>query len=520
MPGGRFSPVNRRDVLRGAFGMGALRPAGASLTPAAQGHGSEPNVLMIMADQLIPHLTGTYGHPIVRTPNMDRLAARGVRFDAAYTPHPLCAPARACLMTGRLSSDIGVYDNAAPLDCDEPTVAHYLDRAGYDTAIAGKMHFVGPDQYHGFRRRLSHDIYPEGFDWTKPRDHKTPGTHARGYVSSGIRVVNQPGDKGSKVLQLDEEAHRVGLDYLRARGGDGAPFFLTVSYNHPHEPFHPLREFWDLYEGQDIPIPKDPADYEERLSIMDRWLNRHHGTDKINVRDPKSLSTLHRAYYAMVSYFDDRAGQILDALEQSGLAQNTVVILTGDHGDMLGQRGMVQKRCFYEWSARVPMLLAFPDGRGAGGVVETPVSLVDVFPTILDVTGIGNDRRLPLDGRSLLGHLDGEAKTDRPVFSEQHSEGVYTTCFMVRQGSYKYVHIHDHDYQLFDLEKDPGEWNNLAGNPDYRGVEQDLRSLILDRFDPESIELDLRASLARREFIRDAAGDRKPDWSLTPDPVS
>jgi len=515
--------VNRRDVLRSTLGFGALQAAGAASGAPAQGRSGQPNIVMIMADQLAPHLTGTYGHPVVQTPNLDKLASRGVRFDAAYTPHPLCAPARACLMTGRLSSDIGVWDNAAPLDCDEPTMAHYLDRAGYDTAIAGKMHFVGPDQHHGFHRRLSHDIYPAGFDWTKSRDHKRPRTHAGNYVPSGLRVVNQPlraGEKAPRVLELDEEAQRTGLEYLRARGNDGAPFFLTVSYNHPHEPFHPLKEFWDLYEGKDIPIPEEPPDWDQRLSIMDRWLNRHHGSDKINVRDPKGLAELHRAYYAMVSYFDDRAGKIIDALEENGLAENTVVIVTGDHGDMLGQRGMVQKRCFYEWSARVPLLMAFPDGRDAGRSIDTPVSLVDVFPTVLDVAGVERERRLPLDGRSLLGHLNGEANPDRPVFSEQHSEGVYSTCFMVRQGRYKYVHIHGHEYQLFDLEKDPGEWNNLAGQPDFREVEQELRSLILGRFEPETLERQLRASLAGREFIRDAMGGRKPDWNLTPDPVS
>lgn len=410
---------------------------------------------------------------------MQRLASRGVRFDAAYTPHPLCAPARACLVSGRLSTDIGVYDNAAPLPCDTPTIAHYL-------TAAGKMHFVGPDQHHGFLHRISHDIYPADFEWTRSRDHKQPRTHARGYVASGIRIVD-PARTGRRprTLVLDEEAHEAGLAYLRKRAADRRPFFLTVSYNHPHEPFHPLREFWDMYEGQTIPIPEYPQDLEARWSAMDRWLNVHHGCDTVNLRDPGSLTTLHRAYYAMVSYLDRQVGRILDERERPGLAGNTVVIFTGDHGDMLAQKGMVQKRCFYEWSARVPLILALPDGRHAGRTVPAPVSLVDVFPTLLELTGLPRDRRLPLEGRSLLGHLSGEANSNRPVFCEQHSEGVYTTCFMVRRGQYKYVDIHGRDAQLFDPAAGPGEW----------------------------------ASLARREFIREAMLKNKPDWTFEPDPV-
>jgi choline-sulfatase len=149
------------------------------------------NILLIMCDQLMPHLTGTYGHPVVQTPNLDRLAARGVRFDNAYTPCPVCSPARASFMTGRYVSRIGCYDNATVLPTDQPTFAHYLTNAGYDVTLSGKMHFIGPDQLHGFHRRMTTDVYPSDFAWTPSRDadgNFSRGGHVRGYIAESVGV--------------------------------------------------------------------------------------------------------------------------------------------------------------------------------------------------------------------------------------------------------------------------------------------------------------------------------------------
>ncbi|MEX2261352.1 MAG: choline-sulfatase [Bryobacteraceae bacterium] len=493
---------------------------------ARAGNPATPNILLIMADQMAPMLTGAYGHPVVRTPNLNRLVRRGVRFDAAYSPNPVCAPARACLMTGRYSSRIGVHDNAAPLRSDEPTMAHYLTNAGYDTAWSGKMHFVGPDQHHGLKRRLSRDIYFADFTWAKSRDKKIPGQHARNYVASGIHVGRQDdrrddaGDRHGN-LALDEEAHQKAIQYLEARSGKPEePFFLGVSYNYPHEPFWPSKELWDLYEGQPVDIPEFPANLERTYSAMDRWLNRHHGADKHDVKDPANLKVLHRAYYALVTYADRKVGELLNALERTGADKNTIVLFTSDHGDMLGHKGMVQKRSFYEWSARVPLILTMPDGQWAGRTVNEPVSLIDVMPTLLELAKIDASSALPMDGTSLTGLAAGTKAAGRAAFSESHSEGMHATCFMVRKGDFKYTHIHGHQPQLFDLSADPGEWNNLADNPEYRQVERQLRELILKEFDPARIERELRDSIARRELIKPAMKRNGQDWDFQPDPVS
>lgn len=479
---------------------------------------TQPNILLIMCDQLMPHLTGAYGHPVVQTPNLDRLAARGVRFDNAYTPCPVCSPARAGFMTGRYVSRIGCYDNATVLPTDQPTFAHYLTNAGYEVTLSGKMHFIGPDQLHGFHRRLTTDVYPSDFAWTPSRDadgNFSRGGHVRGYVkaSVGVRPWNI-------YFTHDEEVQFRSLEYLydRWRTQAEGPFLHCVSFHHPHDPFQPSQELWNLYEGAAIDIPAYPPDLAERESEMDRWLNAVHGTDTPDLVDPESLYALRRSYYALVTYIDRKVGELLAALEKTGLDENTIVIFCSDHGDMLAERRMVQKRCFYEWSARIPLIVAFPDGRGAGRTVDAPVSLLDLAPTFLDWAGVAEEARLEIDGRSLVPLLEGEEEdAERVVISEFHTDKVKAPCFMVRKGDYKYVHIHGHRGQLFHMPSDPDEWENLVDDPAYAPVVDELRRLVLAQFDPEWIIQDAAAGIARRELIRAAMRRTETHWDYVPD---
>jgi choline-sulfatase len=448
------------------------------------------NILVVMADQLVPFLTSPYGDPVARTPNMQRLADEGVRYDAAYTPYPLCSPARAAFVSGDYASRHGCYDNASILPSDVPTFAHYLALAGYESALSGKMHFVGPDQLHGFTRRLTTDVYPAAMDWVPTQDPEgrfVRGGHARSYVPPRVGVV-----PWTQFLAYDEETHFRALEYLRTP--PDRPFCLVVSYHHPHDPFQCTQELWDRYDGVEIPIPEAPAEVE--YSAMDVWANEAHETDSVDLRDAANLRALRRAYYALVSYIDDKLGELLAAAPD-----DTVVVFTSDHGDMLGERAMVQKRCFYEWSARIPLLVRYPDRRT--GVVDTPVSLLDLAPTILELARV--EERLPMDGGSLL-------EPAGTVFSEYHVEKVRAPCFMVRRDRWKYVYIHGHGEQLFDVEGDSGEWTNLAGDVDT----SELRELILERFDPEAIARDGAASVARRHLIARAMALAPTRWDYAP----
>ena len=294
-------------------------------------------------------------------------------------------------------------------------------------------------------------------------------------------------------------------DALDHRRGNDDPFFLCVSFHCPHDPFKVPQDLWDLYEGAEIEIPQYPANMEETYSAMDRWLNAYHGTDRIDIRSPESLTALRRSYYGLVTWIDRKVGELVEALDRLELSDNTIVLFTSDHGDMLAEKNMVQKRSFYEFSSRVPMIVRFPDGWKAGTTCPQPVSLIDLAPTIDGVGGRSTEWTAQMDGRSLLPCIEG-GEMDRVAFSESHTNGVYEPCFMARKGKFKYIYIRNEEGQLFDLEADPGEWNNLCGDPAYAEVEAELRAHVLETFDPDAVERELQVSLERRALLG------RPTW--------
>ncbi|MDP6040410.1 MAG: choline-sulfatase [Candidatus Latescibacteria bacterium] len=485
----------------------------------------QPNILVIISDQMISSLTGAYGHPVVQTPALNQMAEEGIRFDAAYSPFPLCSPARACLMTGNNAAKIGAFDNASELRSDIPTFAHHLTNAGYDTVLSGKMHFVGPDQLHGFNRRLTTDIYPENFSWVKDEwiqlkenkgqnyeeimSHRA-SYHSRGYHGHNIKVGTWNGP-----LSYDEETHFRSLEYLHAKGNqkNPNPFLLCASYHHPHEPFWPPQSYWDRYKNADIQIPELPDNLDDTYSMMDNWLNAYHGTRRNDLRDPDALYKLRRAYYGLVSYMDNKVGELLVSLKENGLDDNTIVIFFSDHGDMLCEKEMVQKRTFYDWSSRVPFLIRLPDQYKAGTTVDQPISLVDLLPTLCDMAGVQD--HYPCDGNSIMNLIDGSETEDREIFVEAH-EAVGSPCLMIRKNNYKYNYIHGYDPQLFDLDADPGEWNNLSGQPDHAEIETYLRSRILNTYDPDAIADANLDSLYRRKSISQAMQTNGTSWAHDP----
>ncbi|GAB2502190.1 choline-sulfatase [Promicromonospora xylanilytica] len=489
-----------------------------------------PNVLVIMADQMIADLTGVYGHPVVQTPNLERLARRGVRFDAAYCPVPVCSPSRSSMLSGRYASTNSAWDNAAPISSDIPMLPHYLATAGYDSALAGKMHFVGADQVHGFAKRLTTDMFPSTLAWTPDRDAVGRFAHpgnpdgppiAIDYVTSGpVQWTEQ--------LQFDEEAHYRALEYLRSRRTsrrgslqmpatepEQDPWLLVASYHHPHEPFLAPQKYWDLYADAETDPVRVPASPELPRSPMDDWVDALHGVDGVDLTDPEEVARTRRAYYALVTYIDDKVGELLDTLEETGHADDTVIVFTSDHGDMLGERGMVQKRTFYEWSSRVPLIIGGGPVEAQGVTSATPVSLVDLTSTLCDLVGVEPVRQ---DGRSLVGELRNAEIPAAPVFVEYHSEGVYAPCWMRREGDLKYVYVHGHGHQLFDLSTDPDERHDLAGDPRYADAVARARADILSRFDPDDIERRIRRSLADRRLVRSAMAATGTVWAYDPSP--
>ncbi len=474
----------------------------------------QPNILILMADQMAPRALPIHGHPLVRAPNIARLAAEGVVFDSAYCNSPLCAPSRFSFLSGRLPSRIGAYDNACEFPADQPTIAHDLRYRGYRTILAGKMHFVGPDQLHGFEERLTTDIYPADFGWTPDW---TDFAHRPHWYHSMDSVLTAGPCIRTNQLDYDEEVAFVTRRKLFeiARDTDERPFFLVMSLTHPHDPFAIPRRYWELYDDADIAPPKVriATDAQDPHSLRLRHVI---GMDLDAVSD-EQVRAARRAYYGAISFVDDQIGSVLEALGDSGMADDTIVLLIGDHGEMLGERDLWYKMNFFEGGARIPMIVHAP-GRFTPHRVAASVSLVDLLPTLAELAGgaVPDELAPVVDGVSLLPHLRGEAGRDE-VLGEYLGEAAIAPIVMIRRGAHKFIHSPVDPDQLFDLVADPDERTNLAADPAQAGLVEAFRREVGERWDLARIEAEVLASQRRRRLVAAASakGTRKA-WDYQP----
>jgi choline-sulfatase len=473
---------------------------------------TRPNILLIMADQLSAPFLSMHGGPAI-TPNIDELAARGTVFSSAYSNSPLCAPARFAMMSGQLNSKIGAYDNASEFASSIPTFAHHLRGAGYQTSLVGKMHFVGPDQLHGFEERLTTDIYPADFGWT-PNWADPDGRFDRWFHNMDS-VVNAGVADVSNQLDYDDDVGHQAVRKLRdlARTTDERAWMLTASFTHPHDPYVARREFWDLYDHDEIPMPTTGPIADSDDDPHSRRLRHVIASDTTEVTD-EQIRTARHAYLANISYVDQHVGEMLAVLERHGMAEDTVVIFTSDHGDMLGERGLWYKMNFFEHSCRIPMIMALP-GQVSGSVNSTHVSLLDIAPTLLDVAGI--DAPSILDGDSLLPMIGAEPDPERAVVGEYLGEGAIAPVFMIRRGDRKFVWSEPDGAQLFDLATDPHELDNLVGQFDHMDDVADFTVEVLDRWDPAALTEAVRANQAARATVdRALRQGRFTAWDFQP----
>jgi choline-sulfatase len=470
-----------------------------------------PDVLLIMADQLPAAALPAYGHPIVRTPNLSALARRGAVFEAAYCASPLCAPSRFAMLTGRPPSAIEAFDNAAELPAATPTIVHLLRASGYRTVLAGKMHFVGPDQLHGFEHRLTTDVYPAGFDWTP--DWRAADRLGWYHSVAGVREAAVR-EAALQTDYDDEVAHRAvqELRHHAAAGGD-RPLFLVASFTNPHDPWEVRRADWDRYAAAAIDLPAVPAIPREEADPHSLRLRDMYGADA-DPLDADELRRVRRAYYAAVSYLDGRVGELLDALQAGGRGGRTLVLFTADHGEMLGERGLWFKMCFFDGSARVPLIAAGP-GIAPQRVAE-PVSQLDLAPTLAELAGAA-DPDAPLAGTSLLPRLAGEGPAPDAVLGEYLAEGVHAPAVMIRRGRHKYVRCPGDPDQLYDLDADPRELANLAGRAEAAELVAAFRAESARRWDLDALRARVLASQARRRVVARAlaTGDYTP-WDHQP----
>jgi choline-sulfatase len=434
--------------------------------------------------------------PAASAPALDELAADGVVFESAYCASPLCAPSRASLLTGRLPSATGVYDNAAELRASEPTFVHALRAAGWDTCLSGKMHFVGPDQLHGFEQRLTTDVYPADLDWTP--DWRLPLTERLPWYHT-MESVLTPGEcAASMQMDYDDEVAHRAVRKLRDLARDRSrPWLLCVSFTNPHDPWEIRPEHWSRYPDVDLPsvglLPRSSADpWSLRLRDMA-------GVDDVSLSEEQVRRARH-GYFAAISYVDDLIGAVLGELDATGMRDETVVVFTADHGEMLGERGLWYKMAFFEPSARVPLIVRAPGVERRR--VADPVSLLDLGTTLLRACGVG-------DGPSLLEAPPGD------VAAEYLAEGVNSPAVMLRRGRWKYIRCDDDPEQLFDVASDPDELMNLADAEP--AVCADLRAESDRRWDlPLLKESVLRSQEQRRRVVAALRTGRPTSWNFVP----
>ena len=462
---------------------------------------AKPNILIIMVDQLNGTLFPDGPAEWLHAPNLKALAARSTRFRNAYTASPLCAPGRASFMSGQLPSATKVYDNAAEFTSSLPTYAHHLRRAGYQTCLSGKMHFVGPDQLHGFEERLTTDIYPADFGWTP--DYRKPGERIDWWYHNMGSVTGAGVAEISNQMEYDDEVayNATRKLYDLARGHDERPWCLTVSFTHPHDPYVARKKYWDLYEDCEHLMPQvGPIPYEDQDKHSKRIFDANDWRS-FDITD-EDVRRSRRAYFANISYLDDKIGEILDVLETTRQVDNTIILFVSDHGDMLGERGLWFKMTFFEGSSRVPVMISAPQMEP--GLVTDPVSNIDICPTLCDLAGVSMDEVMPWTTGESLVPLGQGATRSAPVAMEYAAEASYAPMVSLRTGRWKYNRCALDPDQLFDLEADPQELRNLADDPAHADVLADLRAQADARWDLARFDAEVRESQARRWVVYEA----------------
>jgi choline-sulfatase len=459
---------------------------------------TQPNILILMVDQLTGTLFPDGPADFLHTPNLRKLAARSARFANSYTPSPLCAPARAAFMSGQLPSRTRVYDNAAEFASDIPTYAHHLRRAGYQTALSGKMHFVGPDQMHGFEQRLTTDIYPADFGWTP--DYRKPGERIDWWYHNLGSVTGAGVAEITNQLEYDDDvAHQaVQKLYDLSRGNDARPWCLTVSFTHPHDPFVARRKYWDLYENTPELAPPPVIAFADQDPHSQRLMEACDFRG-LSITD-SHIRRARQGYFANISYVDAKIGEVLDTLDAT--RQDAIIVFLSDHGEMLGERGLWFKMNFFEGSARVPLMIAAPGL--TPGRIDTPVSTIDVTPTLCALAGISMDEVRPwTTGENIAPLAQGFDRTT-PVAMEYAAEGSITPLVCLRDGPWKYIRCLADPELLYNLDTDPQERTNLATDPAHLDTLVTLRDASTARWDLAAYDAQVRESQARRWVVYEA----------------
>ncbi|MBO9446982.1 sulfatase-like hydrolase/transferase [Ruegeria sp. R14_0] len=442
------------------------------------------NLILFVTDNHARDFLGTAKHPVVQTPNLDRLAERGMRFANAYATTTLCCPSRAAMATGQWPHQTGFWDNATMYDGTVPTWHHRLRDAGVPVTAIGKLHYRSGEDDNGFTEEIHtmHVVDKVGSPLTLLRATEegvpTRGGHKAIYGNAG------PGETDYQIY--DRQITERAVDWLRENANNPEPWVLVVSYPSPHPPFRAAQDIWDKYTPDEMPLPatwdaQDRYDHPA-MSYLAHMNQLPEGMDETFVRNA------YAGYCALITQTDAEIGKVLDEADALGLTNRTHMAYTSDHGEAIGAHGILGKANLYEHSSGVPLILAGP-GLPTGQVVEDCVSHVDLFPTMLDLFDVAAteaDKNLP--GKSLVSVAEGAVEA-RPGFAEYHAMGSLNSSFLIRLGNWKLIYHVDMPNQLFNLTEDPTEAHDLLAGGQSHPKETDLVAALRDMVDPEALDV-------------------------------
>jgi len=459
------------------------------------------NLIIIMSDQHNRRLAGCYGHDIVKTPNLDRMAQEGTRFEAAYTPCPVCVPARGAFATGKYVHQIGLWDNAMPFDGSLPNWHALLRDRGHQVVSIGKLHFHSSDDDNGFSDEQigMHIIDGDGDLLGLVRDEDMPKR------AGAYKMARMAGPGESVYTTYDREIAARAQVWLREEAGKytDKPWVLFVSFVCPHFPLTAPPEYFYPYYDQDLPEPKLYASRNEPLHpFLEDYRKSFAYDDFFETAD--MVKRAQAGYLGLCSFLDNNIGNVLQAMEDAGLNGTTRVVYTSDHGDNLGARGLWGKSTMLEESVGVPLIMNGPD-IPAGMSVDTPANLLDLYPFFMQCAGEASPDTISADhpGIDVMRLIAGEEKS-RAVFSEYHAMGSKTAAYMIRKGAYKLIYYAHYPPQLFDLESDPEELNDIAEDANAKPVLDELTAELFKVCDPHAIDTD--AKEAQKKLLKKKGG--------------
>jgi choline-sulfatase len=464
---------------------------------APRGREKAPNILFICSDEHNYRVAGCYGNSLARTPNLDRLAARGVTFDAAYTNSPLCAPSRLAITSGKYIHRVGAWHNGCRLESDSyPSLPKALNAAGYESFLCGKQHYDETHRY-GFRE----------IGGNMNRDHKDGLLGRRRADDTSVnfeiakaRFAEFHAGEESTVMQHDRRVTTGVVDFLTRRERGDKPFFLFAGYLAPHFPLTVPERYWRNYRGK-IALPEIPRGFLDSQPLNYRHLRWGFGLVDVpeeTVRRGREL------YYGFTEWVDNEIGQVLATLAKSAAAANTVIVYSTDHGENMGEHGLWWKNCMYEPAARIPLVVSWPERWKGSQRRATVCSLVDVVRTVAEIGGASTPG--DWDGESLVRVLDDPTARARDIaISQYYAHNVASGFSMLRAGSWKYVYhaspdqTHPAERELYDMARDPMEFHNMARATEQRGRVERMHARLLKELgeDPEETEQRCRRDCAK-----------------------